>query len=52
VIKILAVYSLKNNQNRKAVEDVVEVVEDIVVVVSGVTEAVGNIVVVSKKQPY
>jgi hypothetical protein len=62
VIKILALYPLKNRQNRKAVGDVVEVVEDVVVVVGdavlevevvvvvdgGVTEAVGDIVVVAR----
>jgi hypothetical protein len=48
VIKILALYPLKNCQSTEAVGDVVEVVEDVVIVVGGVLEAVGNIVKVSK----
>jgi hypothetical protein len=45
VIKILALYPLKNRQNREVVGDVVEVIEDVVVVVGGVTEAVRDVVV-------
>jgi hypothetical protein len=48
VIKILALCPLKNRQNREAVRDVVEGVEDVVVVVGGVVEAVRNVVKVSK----
>jgi hypothetical protein len=48
VIKILALYPLKNRQNREVVGDVVEVIEDVVVVVGGVVEAVRNIVEVRK----
>jgi hypothetical protein len=38
VIKILALYPLKNCQNREALGDVVEGVEDVVIVVGGVLE--------------
>jgi hypothetical protein len=48
VIKVLALYPLKNHQNWEAVRDVIKVVKDIVVVVGGVVEAVGNVVEVSK----
>jgi hypothetical protein len=46
VIKILALCPLKNRQNREALGDVVEGVEDVVVVVGGVLEAIGNVVIV------
>jgi hypothetical protein len=41
--------SVEKGQNREAVEDVVKVVEDLVIIVGGVAQAVGNIVIVSKK---
>jgi hypothetical protein len=44
VIKILALYPLKNRQNREPVGDVVEKDEDIVVEAGEVVEEVRNVV--------
>jgi hypothetical protein len=46
VIKILALYPLKNCQNREALGDVVEGVEDVVIVVGGVLDVIKNEVMV------
>jgi hypothetical protein len=45
-MKILALHPLKNHQNREALGDIVEGVEDVVIVVGGVLETVRNVVMV------